>query len=255
MFEYQLNPRLLELGISGGVQVQRKINCFGAGESTIEQKLFDITERGKVPEVGITASDATISLRIIARASSIDEAQVQIAPVEQVIRERLGSLVFGVETEELQDEVLRLLAAKRLSLTTAEGVTSGLIAQRLAAVPGASAWFRGSLVAYDNRLKCELLGVPQALIEKHGAVSGEVVEAMAVGCRTRLQSDLAVSTVGIAGPSGASPDKPVGLVHVGVAWEGGVRSASVSWTGTRRQVQSRTAKAALNLVRLHLLGS
>jgi nicotinamide-nucleotide amidase len=95
--------------------------------------------------------------------------------------------------------------------------------------------------------------VPQALLDEHGAVSAQVAEAMAVGCRARFGSDLAVSTTGIAGPGGATPNKPVGLVYVGVAWAGGVSSQSFSWGGTRTEIQNRTAKFALNRVRLHLL--
>jgi nicotinamide-nucleotide amidase len=253
MFDTSVKPRLPSIGMGGGVLVQRKINCFGSGESAVEQKLLDLTRRGHVPEVGITVSDATISLRILARAASVAEAQAQIAPVEQTIRERLGTLVFGVEDEELQDSVLRLLTQKRRTLATAEGVTAGLVAQKLGLVPGASAWFRGGLVAYDNRLKVEMLAVPQSLIDEHGAVSAAVAEAMAVACRIRFQTDLAVSTVGIAGPRGGDAEKPVGLVYVGLAWEGGASAPSFSWIGTRAEVQSRTAKMALNQVRLRLL--
>jgi nicotinamide-nucleotide amidase len=253
MFEAQVKPRLLALGHGGAVLVQRKINCFGAGESAVEQRLLDLTRRGHVPEVGITVSDATISLRILARAPTREEAGRQIAPVEQTIRERLGDLVFGAEDEELHDVVVRLLAERRRSLAAAEGVTGGLVAARLARVPGASAWFRGGLVAYDNRLKTEMLAVPPGLIEEHGAVSPQVAEAMAVGCRTRFRTDLALATVGIAGPGGASAEKPVGLVHAALAWEAGVTSQTWSWTGTRTEVHSRTAKLALNLARLHLL--
>jgi competence/damage-inducible protein CinA-like protein len=254
MFESQVKPQLLKMGWGSGVLLQRKINCFGSGESAVEQKLLDLTRRGYVPEVGITVSDATISLRILARAANVAEAQAQIAPVEQTIRERLGDLVFGVGEQELEDSVLRLLAEKRRTLATAEGVTAGLVTRRLGQVPGASAWFRGGLVAYENRLKIEMLAVPGALIDAHGAVSAEVAEAMAVGCRTRFQTDLAVSTVGIAGPGGGSSAKPVGLVYVGLAWGTGASVQSFSWIGTRAEVQSRTAKLALNRVRLHLLG-
>jgi nicotinamide-nucleotide amidase len=255
MFETQVRPRLEALGLGGGVLVQRKLNTFGAGESTVEERLLDLTRRGHVPEVGITVGDAIISLRILAHAANLEEARAQIAPVEETIRERLGHLIFGVEDEDLQDALATLLAAKRRSLATAEGVTAGLVADRLARVPGISAWFRGGIVAYDNRLKVELLGVPHNLIEEKGAVSAEVAEAMALGCRTRLRTDLAVSTVGVAGPSDGGADKPAGLVYVGLAWDSGVSSIRFSWIGTRAEVRRRTASLALNRVRLHLLDS
>jgi nicotinamide-nucleotide amidase len=254
MFETQVKPRLAALGLGGGVLIQRKINCFGAGESAVEEKLLDLTRRGHVPEVGITVSDATISLRVLARAASAAEARRQIEPVERTIRERLGSLVFGVEDEDLHDVVVRLLEEKRLTLATAESVTAGQVAERLARVSGASRCLVGGVVAYDNRVKNALLGVPQDLLDVYGAVSAPVAEAMAVGCRTRLHSDLAVSTTGVAGPGGGTSDKPVGLVYVGLAWEGGAEAVAFSWGGTRTEIQSRTAKLALNRVRLHLLG-
>jgi nicotinamide-nucleotide amidase len=252
MFETQVKPKLVRLGLGRGVLVQRKINTFGLGESALEEKVFDLTRRGHVPEVGITASDATIALRIFGRGVTAEEAQAQIAPVESTIRERLGDLVFGTDDEQMQDVVVRLLKDNHKTLATAESVTGGLVAQRLSRVPGASACFRGGVIAYDNALKIEMLAVPHDLLERHGAVSAEVAEAMALGCRTRLRTDLAVSTVGISGPGGGSAEKPVGLVYVGLAWDGGVISRTFNWGGTREEVQSRTAKLALNCVRLHL---
>ncbi len=253
MFEAQVKPRLERLGLAGGVLVQRKINTFGQGESMVEQKVADLTRRGHVPEVGITASDATISLRILARAPTRELALAQIAPVEQTILERLGTMVYGFDDEELQHAVVRLLAEKRKTLATAESVTGGLVAQRITQVPGASDWFRGGVVAYVNDIKSQLLDVPPELTAKHDVISGPVVEGMAAGCRRRFGADLAVSTVGLAGPGAGDSAKPVGLVHVGLAWEGGVHSTSFSWGGTRADIQSRTAKMALNRVRLHLI--
>lgn len=253
MYQQHVRPRLLQLGISGGVVIQRKLNCFGAGESQVEQLLGDITERGRVPEVGITASDAVISLRIVARAASAAEAQRQIEPVEQAIRARLGDLLYGVEDEQLQEVVMRLLLEREKTVATAESITAGLAAGRLADLPGASASLLGGMVVYDNRIKTGVLGVPEDLIAKHGVISAEVVEAMAVRCRERFQVDYGISTVGLAGPGGGTAEKPVGLVYVGLAWSGGVTSRSFIWPGTRAEVRSRTAKMALNLLRLHLL--
>lgn len=254
MFEHYVRPRLLESFPVAGVILERKVNTFGAGESAVEEKVSDLTARGHVPEVGITASDAVIGLRIFARGNTREEALAQAAPVEATIRERLGEWVFGIDDEDMQTVVIRMLTEARCSLSVAEGVTGGLLAARLASVPGASAWFRGGVVAYDDTLKGQLLGVPSDLIALHGTVSPDVAMRMAEGCRARLGTELALATVGVAGPGGGSEQKPVGLVYAALAAEGTATAVqSFSWTGTRGEVQSRTAKLAMNLVRLHLL--
>ena len=254
MFAEQVLPRVRSLGLGGGVLIQRKINTFGAGESAVEEKLFDITRRGHIPEVGITASDAVISLRIFGRGATEAEALAQIEPVEKTIRERLGDLVFGAEGDDLQHAVASLLSGKGLTLSVAESLTAGLVCDRLASIPGASAWLVGGIVSYTNRVKVEQLGVPQALLDQHGAVSSEVAEAMAISVRSRFGTDLGLSTTGIAGPDSDASGKPVGLVYVGLAWEGGSATATVSWMGKRQEIRSRTARLALNKLRLHLMG-
>jgi nicotinamide-nucleotide amidase len=252
MFTEQVRPRLtLTFGLCR-VIAHRKINAFGAGESDVESKLLDLTQRGRQPDVGITVHDATISLRIAAVADTEEAAMQRIAPTAEAIYERLGSLIFSEGEDELQHVVARMLESRELTLATAEGCTGGTVAARLVAIPGASRWFRGGVVAYANDVKRQVLDLPSELVEQHGTVSREVAEAMAVACRRKFSSDLAVATVGIAGPEGATADKPLGSLCVAVAGPSGTTSDRFTVWGDRATMQSRAAKHALNQVRLAL---
>jgi len=252
MFDEQVKPRLLARGLGTGVTLERRIHCFGAGESAIEEKVVDFTKRGHVPEVGITVSDATVTLRIRATAATHAEAEEQIAPVATAIRERLGDFVFGCDDEELHNVAVRLLKENNLTVATAESITAGLLAHRLSSVPGVSVHLHGGVVVYCDDAKCQQLDVPSALIEKYTAVSEPVAIAMAEGVRKKFGTDIGLATTGYAGPDGGTDGTPVGTVYVAVATAKETRVQKFIWGGTRGEIQSRTAKLALNLLRLRL---
>jgi nicotinamide-nucleotide amidase len=249
MFDAFVRPRLLAAGFGSGVLVEHRINAFGAGESQIESLLGDLTARGRDPEVGITASDAVISLRVVARGADEADARRRIEPTAALILERLGPLVYGTGEDELQDVVMRLLAERRTTVATAESVTAGQVAERLARVAGASRFFRGGVVAYTNEVKAAVLGVPLALLESPGAVSAPVAVAMAEGIRRLVGSDIGLSTTGYAGPPAGDETEPVGTAYIGLATPGGAGSHKVQWFGTRQEVQNRTSKSALDVLR------
>jgi nicotinamide-nucleotide amidase len=255
MFRDQVVPRLRENGFVRGATVHRKINLFGKGESDFEAQAMDLTVRGRVPEVGITAHDSTISFRITATADSEEEANRLIEPTAKLIYERFGTLVVGEGSDDVPEAVAAHLASGNATLATAESCTGGIVAQMLTAIPGISRSYLGGVVSYANQAKGELLGVPSAQIENHGAVSPEVAAAMAEGVRMRLGADLGLATTGVAGPSGGTPEKPVGLVYLGLATSKGTqtRRLDIGSDQPRDIIQRRSSKAALNWVRLTLL--
>jgi nicotinamide-nucleotide amidase len=256
MFQEQVVPRLRRLGWGGRVIVHRKINLFGKGESEIEAQAMDLTARGRVPEVGITASEATISFRIAAEGATEEDALRLIEPTAELIYERFGNLVLGEGSDDVAEALAAQLARTGSTLATAESCTGGLIARMLTAIPGISASYPGGVVTYANEAKTELLGVPVEMLAAHGAVSPEVAAAMAEDVRTRLGATVGISTTGVAGPGGGTPEKPVGLVYLGLSTEKGTQTRRLDMGPERPRdfIQLLASKAALNWARLALLG-
>jgi nicotinamide-nucleotide amidase len=255
MFDEQVVPRLRRIGSLGRVIVHHKINLFGKGEADIEAAALDLTARGRTPEVGITASEATISFRIRAEGDTEEAARSALEPTLATIRQRFGELIVGEGSVDVVEAAVSQLTQTGTTLATAESCTGGLIARQLTAIAGISSFFPGGVVSYSNESKINLLGVPAPLIEVHGAVSAEVAEAMAAGVRQQFRADLGLSVTGIAGPTGGTPQKPVGLVYLGLADADGVQTRRLEMgpEQPRDIIQGRAAKSALNWVRLHLL--
>lgn len=167
--------------------------------------------------------------------------------------ELLGKHVYATDDEEIQDVVSRMISEKGLTISLAESCTGGMISSVIVDVPGISKVFKGSIVAYDNAVKMSILGVPDEILRMHGAVSEAVARAMARGVRKLIGTDLALSVSGIAGPSGGTPEKPVGTVCVGIDGPIGTISKTFHLRGDRNTIRKRTTLVALNELRLYLL--
>lgn len=255
MYDRDVLP-IVSARTGGGVILQTVLRTYGAAESEIGRQIADLMKRGRNPNVGTTAQETIIGVRINARGASRDAAERLLRADAAEVRARLGKIVFGEGDATLQLAVAELLWEKNRTVATAESCTGGLLAKRMTDVPGSSRYFLDGVVTYSNEAKTRLLSVPADLISRHGAVSIEVAEFMASSCQTISRSDYALSTTGIAGPTGNTPDKPVGLVYVGLATPDGVsgRELRLGDHLTRDQVRDRAVKAALNMLRLKLIG-
>jgi nicotinamide-nucleotide amidase len=230
----------------------RLVRTIGLRESVIAERLQPMMPLGGIA-LGYLPRTAGVDLRLT--ASAADEAGADSLLDEAVARivGPLGQHVFSTEGEPLHTVVGRMLIERGMTIAIAESCTGGLVGHLLTEVAGISASLERDIVAYSNTAKAESLGVDRALIHEHGAVSAEVAEAMASGVRRLAGADLGVSTTGIAGPDGGTREKPVGLVYMGFAWEGGSQVAKNVFRGTREMVKQRAAARVLDMIRCHLL--
>ncbi len=253
MMDEQVMPRIAKKRRVIAFARATLLRTFGIGESNLDERLRELALPPGV-ELGFRTQFPDNHVRPVARAASIEEADEKLQRAVAAIREQLGALVYGDGDETLEAVVVRRLAEHGHTLATAESCTGGMIAELVTAVPGSSAVFRGGVVAYANEAKTALLGVPADLLAEHGAVSDPVVRAMAEGARVRFAADYAVATTGIAGPTGGTADKPVGLLYVAFASAEGTESRELFFAFDRERNRRLGAQVALDWVRRHLLG-
>ncbi len=259
---YEMKPMVMEqlLPSMGGqmgvpVLVHKTIMTHGVPESYLaemirdwEEGLPDCLKLAYLPRPGI------VRLRLTAIGLCADKADQLLQENIDALREIIPEHIFGFDDMLLEEAVGELLKEKKLTLSTAESCTGGNIARLITSVPGSSAYFKGSVIAYSNEVKINGLGVNHALIEKHGAVSRQVVEAMAKGAIAELNTNLSVSTSGIAGPGGGTKEKPVGMVWIAVAWNGRVYSREFRFGGHRELIIEQASIHAIGLLRKMLAG-
>ena len=252
MFQDHVIPRLRRGSGSDEVLVSRVLRTWGLGESAVADRLDDLYHATANPSMAFLASAGEVKVRLSAKAPSEAEARSMIAPVEQMVRERLGAAVFAVDEQTLEKILLDELKERSWTIGTAESVTSGMLAARLSLLPGSSQVFRGSVVAYGADLKQNLLGVPQETIDSHGVVSAETAIAMAGGAARMLGADVVTALTGVAGPDPL--EHPPGTVFVAVRTPEDTRVRSLRMPGDRERVRAYTTTTALQLTRQAVIG-
>jgi len=251
MFEESVRPEL-ERFAGGQAVVVKKLKCFGAGESTIAELLGTMMQRGRNPLINCTASSGIITLHIIATAENKEKAGQMAEKDEKLLQSTLGELIYGVADQSLAEVVAEKLVQQGKTIAVAESCTGGLLAKLLTDIPGSSKYFTYGWITYSNEAKISELGVSAELIQEYGAVSGQVAESMARAARKKAGTDYAVGITGIAGPTGGTEQKPVGLVYIGVDSENGCDTKRCLFFGNRRLIRLRAAQTVLNILRLKL---
>lgn len=250
----QVIPRVREtFGIRSRI-VSRVLKTCGISESTLDQRIGDYFREMRNPTIGVLAHAGEIHVRLTCKGDAAAEIAALLDDLETKIRARLGHLVFGRDDEKLEAVVGQLLRCRKATLAVAESCTGGLVASRLTDIPGSSDYFERGTVPYSLTAKERLLGIPADLLERCGAVSLEVARAMAAGVRRTSGATYGLATTGVAGPTGGTPERPVGLVCVALAWDGGEGAREFRLLGDREQVKYRGAQMALETLRRHLLG-
>ncbi len=232
--------------------VMRKLKCIGAGESDIAELLGSLCQRDRNPLINCTAKYGVITLCITATAEDKDKAQQMAEKDEKLLTELLGELVYGTGEQTLAEVVGEKLAQQKKTIAVAESCTGGTLAKLLTDTPGASRYFTYGWVTYSDIAKTSELGIEADLIGKYGAVSGWAAEAMARGAQRRAGTDFAIGITGIAGPTGGSEQKPVGLVYISVDSTNGCETKRFIISGDRESIRLRAAQTALNMLRLKL---
>lgn len=252
MFEEYVWPKLESL--QRGFTSRRVLKIAGLTESEVETLIAGLYPRG--PECGLTilAVPGQIELHLYAFSQDASSpAAKNIEELEGKILARLNDSVFSTSGEELEEVVGRLLGKQGKTLATAESCTGGLLGHRLTNVPGSSEYFLEGFIAYSNSAKIRDLDIPEKLIQAHGAVSAEVARAMALGVRKKAGASYGLAVTGIAGPTGGTSEKPVGLVYTALARDDGMDVTKNIFLGNRKQIKFQSSQKALDMLRRHLL--
>lgn len=253
MFEEEVIPYLKERFMVREVIKSFVLRTTGLLESKVAEELKDIMKKSKNPQVSLLAHENIVDIRLVVKAGDEKTGEKLNEGMEKRISKRLGNYIFGTRKQTLEEVIGYLLYMRKKTIAVAESCTGGLISHRLTNVPGSSNYFLGSVVAYSNRIKRDRLGVRKTTLEKYGAVSEKVAGEMAKEIKKLTRSDYGLGITGIAGPTGATEEKPIGLVYIALAYKDKVETKEFKFRGEREVIKAKAANTALDMVRRHLL--
>ena len=252
MFEKQIMPYLS--GSDLGMIYSQTVKICGVGESKAETMIKDMIDSQTNPTIATYAKNCEVHLRVTAKAKDEKEAKKLVKPVVKELKNRFGPYVYTTNADiTLEKAVVDLLVANKLTVSTVESCTGGMLAARLINVPGITEVYKSGYITYSNKAKRKILGVKKGLLEKKGAVSEEVAKEMAKGAAVISKAEVAVSVTGIAGPGGGTEEKPVGLVYIACNVCGKTKVRKFNFRGNRAKIRETTVSSALILMRQCIL--
>ncbi len=231
----------------------RTLKVAMLGESAVDARVAPIYKRYPDVDTTILAGAGEIELHFRTRGTTLDAAQARADEVAELVEDELDDAVYSRNGESLEQIVSYWLQMRNATVAVAESCTGGLFAERITSITGSSRYFLGGAVVYSNQLKTEFAGVPEEMIHRHGAVSREVAAALAEGIRYRCESTFGVGITGVAGPSGGTSDKPVGLVFHAVASDSGTELVQRTFPGDRKRIRRFASTMALDMLRKKLM--
>ena len=251
MFENYVKPYLSKL--TDDVIESEVLRIIGVGESKVENDILDIIDSQTNPTIATYAKGYECTLRITAKAKSVEEAKELIKPMSDEMKRRFGQSLYAIGETSIEEVVAKMLVENNLKIAVAESCTGGMVSASLINYPGISSVFMEGCVTYSNEAKMKSLGVKKETLDVYGAVSDKCAKEMASGVAARYNTNIGIATTGIAGPDGGTDEKPVGLVYFGIYINGKVITKKYVFNGDRQGVRERATRTILNDLRLELL--
>jgi len=253
MYEHAVIPYLkTKFGLQGAI-VSRILHTYGIGESSLEEKIKTLVTSQSNPTIALLARPGEIIIRLTAKGSTSIEATELIDVLERQIRHKIANYIWGLDNDTIEANIGKTLIEKKFTVALAESCTGGLVTSRITDISGSSDYLVGSIVCYTNKIKTDFIDVTPQILVDHGAVSQETACLMATGIRRKFAASIGIGITGIAGPTGATPTKPVGTVFIAIDGPAGIQCQHHTFNGQRTDIKYRISQAALHMLREYTL--